>query len=385
MRSRRTVLFCLPSISRGGGGVSESARLQALALVSSPEVDVSVLTFDDDFFKSDRDTWNSVPIRAFRVFGPRSFSFSPGLLLALLRARPDVVHVHGVWQFHCLAVYLWSLATGGRYVVTPHGMLEKWIRARSPRLKRMVSLLYQNRFLRRAAGFQVLTTREVEDVSEFVRGQAVEIIPNYVAPFVHEETRPNWWRPDYQGRDVYLFLGRIHEKKGCLELCHAWRALCERSPEFRDRSLLVFCGWNDGLVGLEDEIANLHHSFGNAIFAGPQYGLEKQQSMSCATFFILPSKSEGLPMSILEAWSAGIPVIMTDECNLPVGFKRGAAIRTGPDPQTIAQALEHAFALPSTARVDLAKNGLQLLQDRYSQAGVRDALIHLYGESSEVS
>lgn len=90
-------------------------------------------------------------------------------------------------------------------------------------------------------------------------------------------------------------------------------------------------------------------------------------------------------MSILEAWSAGIPVIMTDECNLPVGFERGAAIRTGPDPQTIAQALEHAFALPSTARVDLAKNGLQLLQDRYSQAGVRDALIHLYGESSEVS
>lgn len=358
--------------------MAESARLQALALCATGDVGVSVMAFDDEHFERDRGTWGPVPLRAFRTFGPRSFSFSPGFLFALLRERPDVIHVHGVWQFHCLAVYLWSLLTGGRYVVTPHGMLEKWIRARSPRLKAVVSVLYQNRFLRRAAAFQVLTSREVGDVADFVHGQPVEIVPNYVAEFVRDATRPGWWRQEHEGRDVYLFLGRIHEKKGCLELCHAWDEVCGRDPAFRDQSLLVFCGWNDGLVGLEEAVQDLDARFGNVLFAGPQYGADKQRSLSCATFFVLPSKSEGLPMSILEAWSARIPVIMTDECNLPIGFEREAALRTGTDRSSIAAGLKQAHALPEQARNMLAQNGFLLLQERYSEAGVRDALIRLY-------
>lgn len=385
MKTSRQVLFCLPSISRAGGGVAESARLHALALASRPDTDVSVMAFNDEHFTLDIPGWQNVPVRSFRTYGPKSYSFSPGLLLALLRERPDVVHVHGVWQFHCLAVYIWSLLTGGVYVVTPHGMLEKWIKARSPRLKALVSVLYQNRFLRRAAAFQVLTNREVSDVAEFAHGQPVEIIPNYVAPFSRDDTRPVWWRPEYEGKDVYLFLGRIHEKKGCLELCQAWGDVCARGGAFRDRSLLVYCGWNDGLAGFEDAVSALNAQFGNAVFAGPQYGAEKQRSLSRATFFVLPSKSEGLPMSILEAWSARIPVLMTDECNLPIGFDRMAAIRTGSDRQSIGWALEEARALTEADRKALAENGYLLLRERYSQNGVREALVRLYDQARQTS
>ena len=385
MKTSRQVLFCLPSISRAGGGVAESARLQALALASRPDTDVSVMAFNDEHYNLDIGGWKKIRVRSFRTYGPKSFSFSPGLLLALLRERPDVVHVHGVWQFHCLAVYIWSLLTGGVYVVTPHGMLEKWIRARSPRLKALVSAFYQSRFLRRAGAFQVLTNREVSDVAEFAHGQPVEIIPNYVAPFSRDDTRPVWWRPEYEGKDVYLFIGRIHEKKGCLELCQAWGDVCGRGDAFRDRSLLVYCGWNDGLAGFEDAVSALNAQFGNAVFAGPQYGAEKQRSLSRATFFVLPSKSEGLPMSILEAWSARIPVLMTEECNLTIGFDRMAAIRTGSDRQSIGSSLEEACALTEGDRKTLAENGYLLLQERYSQNGVREALVRLYDQARQTS
>ena len=385
MKTSRQVLFCLPSISRAGGGVAESARLQALALASRPDTDVSVMAFNDEHFTLDIPGWQNIPVRSFRTYGPKSYSFSPGLLLALLRERPDVVHVHGVWQFHCLAVYIWSLLTGGVYVVTPHGMLEKWIRARSPRLKALVSAFYQSRFLRRAGAFQVLTNREVSDVAEFAHGQPVEIIPNYVAPFSRDDTRPVWWRPEYEGKDVYLFIGRIHEKKGCLELCQAWGDVCGRGDAFRDRSLLVYCGWNDGLAGFEDAVSALNAQFGNAVFVGPQYGAEKQRSLSRATFFVLPSKSEGLPMSILEAWSARIPVLMTEECNLPIGFDRMAAIRTGSDRQSIGSSLEEACALTEGDRKTLAENGYLLLQEQYSQNGVREALVRLYDQARQTS
>ena len=375
------IQFCLPSISRTGGGVSESARLQALALASRQGVEVSVLTFDDEHFAGDLGAWPAVSIRAFRVFGPRSFAFSPAFLAAMLRERPDVVHVHGVWQFQCLAVYLWSLLTGGRYVVTPHGMLEKWIRARSPALKWLVSHLYQNRFLRRSAAFQVLTDREVADVAEFASGQPVTIIPNYVAAFAHDGQRPAWWHSAFEGKDIYLFLGRIHEKKGCQELCGAWQTLCQEDAGFRARSVLVFCGWIDGLSGFENAVTALNGQFGNAVFAGPQYGPEKQRSLSCASFFVLPSKSEGLPMSILEAWSARVPVLMTEECNLPAGFARQAAIRTGTGREEIAASLRQASALPPEARHALADNGLTLLQELYSEARVGDALMRLYRDA----
>ncbi len=383
MTMPRTILFCLPSISRAGGGVSEAARLQALALATRPHAVVSVLTFHDEHFDRDLAAWRGIPVRAFRTFGPRSFSFAPGMLLALLRERRALVHVHGVWQFQCLAVYLWSLVTGGRYVVTPHGMLEKWIRARSPRLKWLVSNLYQNRFLRRASAFQVLTMREIEDVKDFRRtGQSVDVVPNYVAVFARDDHRPSWWRDEDEGRDVFLFLGRIHEKKGCLELCRAWEDVCASNPDFRDRSLLVFCGWIDGLPGFEDQVKALNARFGNAVFAGPQYGAGKQRSLSCASFFILPSKSEGLPMSVLEAWSALVPVLMTDECNLPEGFTRDAAIRTGPDRVAIAASLLQAAGLSGERRTTLQRNGLLLLQEKYSEESVRDALLRMYENAS---
>ena len=56
--------------------------------------------------------------------------------------------------------------------------------------------------------------------------------------------------------------------------------------------------------------------------------------------FILPSFSEGLPMSVLEAWAYQLPVVMTDFCNLPEGFEAGAAIRIEPDAESVFQGLE---------------------------------------------
>lgn len=373
-----SVLFSLPNVSRTGGGVSESARLQVAALTQNGDTDISVLSFDDVYFAEDRENWTAGDVRAFRTYGPKSFGFSPGLLWALLRERPDVVHVHGVWQFHCAVVYLWSILTGRPYVVTPHGMLEPWIRARSRRLKWLVSKLYQDRFLKRAAAFHILTEKERQDVAEYLCGQPTIVIPNYAPPFRNAPVLPGWWKPEFEGRDIFLFMGRIHEKKGCIELCEAWDRVCSENKDFANRSALVFCGWNDGLVGFEEKVLALDNVHENAVFAGPQYGDDKRRSLSVASFFILPSKSEGLPMAILEAWSAGIPAIMTRECNLPEGFAREAAIPTGSDVGSVALSLNSASKMSEDLRSQTARNAKALLQERFSPESVRVALLNMY-------
>ncbi len=377
---RIQVLIVVTSISRAGAGVAQSARLLARAVTGQP-VDLEVVTLDDPYYKEDVRDWGAVTVRAFPVIGPAKYGFSPGLLRAVLRSNADVMHVHGIWMFHCLAVHLWAWRRRKPYVVTPHGMLEAWIRRRSPVLKALVSVLYQNRFLRNAALFHLLTEKERVDVADFASESRIRIVSNCVEPFEAPHHQPPWWDDAFAGRDVYLFFGRIHDKKGCLELCAAWDRLCTDDPAFRDRSVLVFCGWVDGLQGFDSRVAELQARHGNAVFAGPQYGEDKQRSIAAASFFLLPSKSEGLPMSVLEAWAAGKPVLMTPACNLSVGFATGAAIEIGTEKAAIEAGLVTASRLGAAQRADMGRAARALVDERYSVSAVGAGLMALYRDA----
>ena len=379
----RRVALALPTISPLGGGVAEAARLHVKALASAGFEEISIHTLDDRMEKVDPKQWEAAKLYQHRFVGPMSYSLAPGMLSSLMKAKPDIVHVHGIWQFHCAAVHAWSALTRKPYVVSPHGMLEPWIRARSPGLKNAVSALYQNRLLRKAGGFHLLTEKEGADVAEFLRDQPAPIIPNFAEPFESDGQKPGWWKPEHEGRTVYLFLGRLHEKKGVMELMDAWARLSAEDAGFRDRSLLVFCGWNDGIEGFETKVETLGREFGNVLFAGPQYGPDKNRSMDAAKFFLLPSKSEGLPMAILEAWAAGVPAIMSPECNLDIGFERGAAFRTGFTAETIYPSLTAAHELSDDAWRDASEKAKTLVAEKYSEESVRAGLLSLYAKAEE--
>jgi len=379
----RRLALAMPTLSPLGGGVSEAARLHLNALAPAGLAQISVHTLDTSMERVDPKQWQAAKLYLHRAFGPKSYSFAPGMLLSLLWAKPDLVHVHGVWQFQCAAVQAWSMLTGKPYVVTPHGMLEPWIRARSPSLKKAVSRLYQDRFLRNASGFHILTEKENSDVAEFLTGQPTRIIGNYAEAFATDGAKPGWWKPDFEDRNIYLFLGRIHEKKGCMELMEAWDRLCQDDPGFRDRSVMVFCGWNDGISGFEARAEQLGRQFGNVLFAGPQYGADKHRSIGVARYFLLPSKSEGLPMAVLEAWAAGVPAILTPECNLAIGFERGAAFATGFTPDTILPALKAADALSPADWQTASNRARTLVAEEFSVDSVRNGLIDLYQAASE--
>lgn len=379
----RRVALALPTISPLGGGVAEAARLHVKALAAAGFDEISVHTLDGRMEKVDPKQWDAATLYQHRVIGPMSYSLAPAMVSSLIKAKPDIVHVHGVWQFHCAAVHVWSALTGKPYVVSPHGMLEPWIRARSPGLKKAVSTLYQNRFLRKAGGFHLLTEKEGTDVAEFLNGQPTPVIPNFAEPFVSDGAKPGWWKPAYDGRAIYLFLGRLHEKKGVMELMDAWARLSAEDIGFRDASALVFCGWNDGIEGFEAKAESLGQEFGNVLFAGPQYGPDKHRSMGAARYFLLPSKSEGLPMAILEAWAAGVPAIMSPECNLEIGFERGAALRTGFTADTIYPSLKAAYALSDEAWREASARAKVLVAENYSEESVRAGLTSLYAKAEE--
>jgi glycosyltransferase involved in cell wall biosynthesis len=100
-----------------------------------------------------------------------------------------------------------------------------------------------------------------------------------------------------------LFLGRIGKRKGAFDLLNAIAAVKEEFPDV----YLIMGG--DGEV---DKAAAMARELGieeNVKFAGWVRGDEKKQLFFESAAFLLPSYSEGMPMSVLEALSSGLPVI----------------------------------------------------------------------------
>ena len=55
----------------------------------------------------------------------------------------------------------------------------------------------------------------------------------------------------------------------------------------------------------------------NIIFAGILKGKEKLQTINSCDLFLLTSRSEGLPMTVLEVAALGIPQVLSKNCNVP--------------------------------------------------------------------
>jgi len=117
----------------------------------------------------------------------------------------------------------------------------------------------------------------------------------------------------------------------------------------------------------------------SVVVLGPQFGDAKRSLLANADAFVLPSLSEGLAVAALEAWSFGLPVLMSAESNLPEGFEAGAAMRTAIETDGIAGALEAFLALTDQERREMGNTGRRLVEERYSWDSVVEDMARVYG------
>jgi poly(glycerol-phosphate) alpha-glucosyltransferase len=125
---------------------------------------------------------------------------------------------------------------------------------------------------------------------------------------------------------------------------------------------------DSGLSTLDSEI----------IFFGPAFGDDKKSLLSTADAFILPSFSEGLPMSVLEAWSYKLPVVMTPECNLPEGFAADAAIRIETGAESIALGLNSLFSMSASDLQAMGAKGRALVEERFTWKTIAAQMREVY-------
>lgn len=158
-------------------------------------------------------------------------------------------------------------------------------------------------FLERSTCVIVLSERWRAWITKVTENARVVCIPNPVA--VVEE------RPASRRENIVLFLGHLERSKGIFDLLDAVCALRSPIPDIR----LVCAG--DGDIDSVAQYAERLGIGGAVGFTGWIGTAEKKSLMNRAALLVLPSYAEGLPMSVLEAMAAGLPVVATEVGGIP--------------------------------------------------------------------
>ena len=330
----------------------------------------SVIGLDDPHSAADRPLWGIIETMTMPVHGPRAFGYAPDLSQALRMKNPDLLHVHGLWMYPSVAAVRWSRRSRP-HMVSPHGMLDPWALHHSRWKKRISAALYENRHLRGAACLHALNAAEVRAIRDYGLTNPICVIPNGVE------------LPEKRGKNspakdrILLYLGRLHPKKGLPALIEAWSRVQKNAVEAGWR--LKIAGWdqNGHRRDLEALVANLQ--VGTSVgFVGPQFGEAKSECFRTASAFVLPSLSEGLPMSILEAWSWRLPVVLTPNCNLPEGVEAGAAIEMEANVESLTTALKRLFSMSIQERDTMGANGRRLVEQRFQWRRAAGQMAEVY-------
>ena len=220
------------------------------------------------------------------------------------------------------------------FLSTHHGA-----RFPKPRLYAKLYHAFYNRFrgipnLRSLKGVLVPTGLDAQDFSERgVPPEIIHVVPSGADERLYGNVAP--WTPNGIARGFILYVGRLHEEKGVLDLLVAQGLLPNKPP-------MVVAGRDGGLLAELDVSAlrkqNVHVL--TEFTAEQRFGL-----IAACGLFVLPSHHEGQGIVVAEAWAQRKPVVATRAGALPSVIDDGTDGILVPvkDPEKLATAMQRVL------------------------------------------
>jgi glycosyltransferase involved in cell wall biosynthesis len=378
------LLRSIHTVNPALGGPIESV-MQSSAILASRGHEVEIISLD-----SPNDQW----VRDCRVkvhaLGPGrgSYGYAPKFTqwIRERHASYDAVIVQGIWQYSSFGVWRALRGTATPYFVFPHGMLDPWFKRTYP-LKHLKKLLYwrwgEYRVLRDAAG--VLFTSDQERLlarESFSLYRCNEVVVNYgtAAPEIDlasatEEFFNSF--PQLRGQRFLLFLGRLHEKKGCDLLIEAFRAV--RNSAGGDPSLHLVVA---GPCADEKYLSHLKELAATSpiTFTGMLTGNKKWGAFAAAEAFILPSHQENFGIAVVEALACGTPVLISKEVNIWREIDADqAGYAENDDLAGTVRLIERWLATPPDQRATMKENARKSFARHFEINRATDSLLAALG------
>ncbi|NUO62313.1 MAG: glycosyltransferase [Gemmatimonadaceae bacterium] len=390
------VLHITTAFPREAGDVITPWLVELLKRLRASGVECEVLT---SAYKGSPDqTFDGIPVHRFRYFARRwenltheetapdrmrksllykllPFFFVGGGVLAAWRLgrreRYDVVHVH--WPLP-LAALGWAASRAARAptVTLFYGVELRWVASGMRALRGF--LRWAIRRSDAVVAISSYTAREVE---------ALQPGPVEVIPYTFELSAPGVRRPRNDGAFEILFVGRLVERKGVVNLVDALAAL----PDSLNARLVVI------VDGPETERIRSRAAergvAGRVELRGRQPDEALREAYASTDVFVLPAivdsrgDTEGLGVVLLEAMNFGVPVIGSASggiVDIVLDEETGLLVPPG-DVAALAAALERLARDPSFAR-RLGESGQRFVAEKFSWAAIVERWMAVYSRVS---
>ncbi len=265
----------------------------------------------------------------------------------IFQQRFDVIHTH-LPRAHILGA-LWGRMSGTPVVSTLHSTGEEQ-RHYNPARYRLESLA-----LRFGAQAVIAVGHAVADAHrQRLASRRILVVPNAVRPVppLDDASRTNL-RQALAGdaaRPLLIAVGRLLPPKAYKDLLVAMTYLLREHP----RAYLVIVGDGDLKTDLQVQIRALGLTESVALLGARA---DVPRLLAAADVFVSSSQREGLPLAVLEAMSAGLPVVATAVGDLPrlVTPTRGLLVPVH-QPEALAEAITSLLS-DSTRRLLLGQAG----------------------------
>lgn len=290
------------------------------------------------------------PLMTMTQIGPRAtllgrpWALVAGLLRLwrlLRKCRFDVIETF-TYDSNLLALPLAWLARVPARVATHHGVIEgfpAWI-------ERLHTWLIN------AGVASVLVSVSGKTLEQAIRAgtrpELNRVIPNGIPSVVVDQRDRTEVRDELGirgGGVILLSVGRLVFQKGHEFLVHAMPSVLTRFPQ----ALAIICGEGSLRTELEQQIRDL--GLGGAVrLLGNRTDIFRL--LASADLFVLPSRWEGLPIALLEAMGAGLPVVATrvEGVDEVVEDRQQGLLVPPEDPDALAAALLELIADPALRR-----------------------------------
>jgi glycosyltransferase involved in cell wall biosynthesis len=180
--------------------------------------------------------------------------------------------------------------------------------------------------------------------------------------------------PVHSKGTYFIYCGRLSQEKGILTLINAWKRLD------RQYSLKIV---GDGLLYSQLEQIIRTEKIENINLLGHKSGQELIRLIKEASFVIVPSECiENNPMSIIEGYSFGKPVIASRVGGIPeivTDNKTGFLFEMRQIDDLIGK-IKCAYSLPLDKYLILSKNAWQFAQKNFTEEAHSKNLIKIYSE-----
>ncbi|MCA6362152.1 MAG: glycosyltransferase family 4 protein [Bacteroidetes bacterium] len=271
---------------------TQGHNVQVWGITQNPEHDYPPRNFSTRLFLASRNP----------------FAMSRKLSEAIAQKKGKAVfHIHGGFIPLFYSAALWMKKNNIRFVFTPHGSYNTIARRKSSLRKKIYTILFERKLLEAASVVHCIGQSEIHGLHEVMPGKEAALLPyGFEAA---DECAPRY---EQHADFIVGFCGRIDVYTKGLD------ALIDGFAEFaknNNRTQLWIIGDGAELERLRE--MTVSHGIQHKVkLWGSRFGNDKTALLKYISVFAHPSRNEGLPASVLEAASLGVPCLISEATNL---------------------------------------------------------------------